>query len=299
MARTSEARTNGTRASDLAGEDVGNIISLEHVNVTIPDQPTAMIFYILGMGFTRDPYMNVGLENIWINLGEQQFHLPTRGPQVIPGHMGIVVPNLEALEGRLMSVRDRLADTKFSYSVEADHVAVTCPWGNQFRCFAPHPRFGDMLVGMPYVEFKVRPGTAAGIARFYKKVLLAPATVERDPQGPAARVSIGTHQAMIFRETDEPIPEYDGHHIAVYVANFSKPYQFMKSRDLITEEVMNHQFRLLHIVDPDSGERLHTLEHEVRNLHHAMYHRELVNRNPTQSLRGYAGGHAALSPTVS
>src|SRR5437763_3127261 len=122
MARTIEARTNGKRAADLGDEDVGNIISLEHVNVTIPDQPTAMIFYILGMGFTRDPYMNVGLNNMWINIGEQQMHLPTRDPQVIPGHIGIVVPNLEALEGRLMSVRDSLAGTKFSYSVEADHV---------------------------------------------------------------------------------------------------------------------------------------------------------------------------------
>src|SRR5919202_1748410 len=116
MARTSEARTNGMRASDLASEDVGNIISMEHVNVTIPDQPTAMVFYILGMGFTRDPYMNVGLDNMWINLGEQQFHLPTRDPQVIPGHIGIVVPDLAALEQRLMAVREPLADTKFAYS---------------------------------------------------------------------------------------------------------------------------------------------------------------------------------------
>ena len=296
MARTTEARTNGKRGNDLAGEDVGNIVSLEHVNVTIPDQPTAMVFYILGMGFTRDPYMNVGLDNMWINLGEQQFHLPTRGPQVIPGVIGIVVPNLEALEGRLMSVRERLAGTQFGYTIEADHVDVTCPWGNHLRCYAPHPRFGDMVVGMPYVEFKVRPGTAAGIARFYKKVMLAPASVEQGTDGTAVRVSIGTHQQLVFRETDEPIPAYDGHHIAVYVANFSKPYQYMRSRDQVTEDVMNHQFRLLNLIDPDNGEQVFTLEHEVRGLHHAMYHRDLVNRNSAQVQRSYVRGHDALIP---
>src|SRR5439155_16523533 len=161
-------------------------------------QATAMVFYIIGMGFTRDPYMNVGLENMWVNIGEQQFHLPTRGPQVIPGHIGIVVPSLDELEMRLRSVRDRLAGTKFGYAVEGDHLNVTCPWGNQLRCFTPDPRFGDMLVGVPYVEFDAPRGTAAGIARFYKKVLQAPARIEQDADGAAAHGGIGTHQELIF-----------------------------------------------------------------------------------------------------
>ena len=296
MARTSEARTNGSRANGLASEDVGNIISLEHVNVTIPDQPTGMIFYILGMGFTRDPYINVGLDNMWINIGEQQFHLPTRSPQVVPGHIGIVVPDLDDLERRLSSVRDRLAGTKFAFAVAGDHVDVTCPWGNLLRCYAPHPRFGDMIQGVPYVEFDAPRGSAAGIARFYKRVLLAPAGVEQDAEGAVARVGIGTHQSLVFRESDRPIPAYDGHHIAVYVANFSKPYQYMKSRDLIMEEIMNHQFRLTNMIDPDSGEHVFTLEHEVRNLHHGMFHRTLVNRNSAQGLRGYVRGHDGLIP---
>ena len=62
--------------SDYTEEDVGNIIALEHVNVQIPDQSMATAFYIVGMGFTRDPYLNVGLNNMWANVGEQQFHLP-------------------------------------------------------------------------------------------------------------------------------------------------------------------------------------------------------------------------------
>ncbi len=70
---------------DRGAEDVGNIIALEHVNVTVPDQRLATLFYVAGMGFTRDPYLNVRDQNMWVNLGCQQFHLPTRGPHVLRG----------------------------------------------------------------------------------------------------------------------------------------------------------------------------------------------------------------------
>jgi len=35
---------------------------------------------------------------------------------------------------------------------------------------------------------------------------------------------------------------------------------------------------------------LHTIEHEVRNMKHPLYLRPLVNRNPSQSIIGYAPG---------
>ena len=47
--------------------------------------------------FTRDPYIMVGVENMWINMGQTQFHLPTGEPNVMRGHVEIVVPDLEAL----------------------------------------------------------------------------------------------------------------------------------------------------------------------------------------------------------
>src|SRR5213079_142525 len=90
-----------TRNDAAFAEDVGNIVSLEHVNTQIPDQSLATLFYIVGLGFTRDPYMNVGLRNMWANVGEQQFHLPTRPPQAIQGHIGLVVPDLDELKERL------------------------------------------------------------------------------------------------------------------------------------------------------------------------------------------------------
>jgi hypothetical protein len=170
-----EEQMNDT-AYDRTTQDVGNILGIEHVNVTVPDQTLALAFYVSGLGLTRDPYMMVGPENMWINVGQQQFHLPTREPQVFTGHIGVVMPDLEALQLRLKRAQERLAGTAFSWSVENGHVAVTCPWGNHFRCYAPGPQFGEMTLGIPYVEILTKPGTAEGICQFYTKVMLAPAT---------------------------------------------------------------------------------------------------------------------------
>ncbi len=78
-----------------ATQDVGNVLCMEHVNVMVPNQQMATDFYIGGLGFTRDPYMMVDTDNMWANLGEQQFHLPSRGQQVLRGHVGLVIPDIE------------------------------------------------------------------------------------------------------------------------------------------------------------------------------------------------------------
>ena len=62
---------------DRSIENLGNIVGLEHVNVTVPDQITATLFYITGLGLTRDPYLVTGVVNMWVNAGRSQFHLPT------------------------------------------------------------------------------------------------------------------------------------------------------------------------------------------------------------------------------
>jgi hypothetical protein len=283
-------------ASNFTNEDVGNIVLLEHLNVQVADQPQAILFYIIGLGLTRDPYLTVGLENMWVNAGEQQFHLPTRAAQHFSGHIGLIVPELESLKQRLKSLEEQLSGTQFTWSREKDHVTVTCPWGNHFRCYAPAERFGDMALGIPYVEILVGPGVAGGIAGFYQEVMRAPTLVESEADLSIARVAIGRNQWLLFRETDQALLPYDGHHIAIYVANFSDPYNFLNGRALITEDVRNHQFRFKDIVDPESGEKLHKLEHEVRSLRHPLYRRPLVNRNPEQTQRNYRRGRDGLIP---
>jgi hypothetical protein len=284
------------RRQGPGGEDVGNVIEMEHVNLTVPDQGMATLFYISGLGGTRDPYLMVGTENMWVNIGEQQFHLPTRGAQVIHGHVGLVVSDLDALIQRLGDVRDGLAGTSFQWEAEDGQVKVTGPWGNHFRCYASGQGFSGMNVGISYVEFLVRPGTTDGIKEFYRRVLRAPASMIRGEKGTAVRVLVGRGQALIFRETVEALRPYDGHHIAVYVADFSGPYRALKRRGLITEEFANHQFRFHDIVNPKTGKKLFQLEHEVRSMRHPMYRRNLVNRDPAQSLGSYVRGRDAFAP---
>src|SRR4051812_180394 len=86
---------------DRAAEDIGNIVHLEHVNVTIPDQRLAMLFYVAGLGLTRDPYLMVSDTNMWVNVGRSQFHLPRGEPQVLRGTTGIVMEDRDALLARL------------------------------------------------------------------------------------------------------------------------------------------------------------------------------------------------------
>jgi hypothetical protein len=231
---------------------------------------------------------------MWINLGEQQFHLPKSraASQKLRGHIAVVIPDLEDLKKRLNFIAKPMADTEFGWEERDDHIALTCPWGNQIRAY-PAGAFPLMDLGMPYVELQVPPDTASGIARFYQQVLDCPV---REENG-LVTVKMGYNQELRFSESEEPIDDYDGHHIAIYVANFSAPHSYLAERKLITEESDQFQYRFQAIVDPDSGELLTEIEHEVRSLSHAMYHRHLVNRNPAVNFFTYRKGSEIFTPS--
>ncbi len=275
---------------DRAHESTGNIVLLEHLNVTQNDQRLASIFWLQGLGFTRDPYMHVTDVNMWINIGRQQVHSPTRPPQVLRGVAGLVMPDLEIARTGLASIGKKLEGTRFAWADHGDTIEATCPWGNQVRVHAPQTRFGLMRLGMPYVELQVPRGAAAGIARFYQQIIQAPARLQSTDGNSAAHISAGAAQEIIYRETDAAIAPYDGHHIALYVADFARPHAELKKRGLISEESDQWQYRFEKIIDPDTGAHLFTLEHEVRSLTHPMFGRPLVNRNPLQGQRSYVPG---------
>ena len=285
-----------TKTFDRTTQDVGNIVALEHVNVKIPDQQLATLFYVVGLGLTRDPYLMPHLDNMWINVGQQQFHMPTGKPEVLRGHVGLVIQDFDALPARLAEVKPRLTGTKFDYAEEDKHIRAVSPWGNVIRCYPPGPAFGDMTLGMPYVEFTVEPGAADGIARFYRTALGAVATVIRNGGGTAARVTVGPRQELIFRETTEPIPPYDGHHVQIYIASFSGPHRWLEEHGLVSEESNWYQYRFKDIVDLDTGRVLFTIEHEVRSLLSPLYMRPLVNRNPAQRQPTYQRGRDPFIP---
>ena len=280
---------------DRSAEDLGNSIHLEHVNVTIPDQRLATLFYITGLGLTRDPYLMVSDSNMWVNVGRSQFHLPAGKAQVLRGHTALVIPGRKALLDRLAAVAPKLADTAFSFREHNDYVEATCPWGNRMRCYEPDAeRFGRIALGIPYVEFDVPVGTAKAIAAFYPEVMDIPASFGNG-DGNVARVKVGKDQYLQFRETDTPQPDFDGHHIQIYITNFSGPYQRLLKRGLVSQEDNQYQYRFKDIVDPADGRHLFTVEHEVRSATHPMYLRALVNRDPTQTNRNYAHGHDQLA----
>jgi hypothetical protein len=258
---------------DRAAEDLGNIVALEHVNVTVPDQQVATLFYVAGLGLTRDPYLMTSISNMWVNVGRSQFHLPTNKPQVVRGHVGIVVPDREALVNRLTRLHKRLKDTCFDFTEHDLYVEARCPWGNRIRCYEPNPYLGPMTLGIAYVEFDVPAGTADGIVRFYRRIMGTPAAIAKDNAGPFANVPVGMAQNFRFRETDRPIPDYDGHHVQVYVADFSGPHRKLQEKGLVFEESDQHQYRFRNIVDPETGAPLFTIEHEVRSMKHPLYMR--------------------------
>jgi hypothetical protein len=279
---------------DRASEDVGNIVALEHVNLLVPDQLVATSFYVSALGLTRDPYMMTGTDVMWINVGRNQFHLPTRGTQVLRGHIAIVVRHFDRLADRLKAARPLLQGTRFAWRRRDDRIDATCPWGNRYRCYPPGGRFADMELGIPYVCFDVPRGTADGIVRFYDRILGAPSRLERFENAPAAIVSAGPGQELIFRETRDARADYDGHHIQIYVADFAGPHAQLLERGLVTEESDAHQYRFEAIVDPDDGTPLFEVEHEVRSLRHPLYDRPLVNRNPDQMVMSYTRGDDAI-----
>ncbi len=280
---------------DRVAEDLGNFVGLEHLNVRVPDQRLATLFYVTALGLTRDPYLVTGVLNMWINVGRSQFHLPLGEAQKMRGRIGLVVPDLAALERRLEKLRDAFAGTAFDFAMRGrggrKFLDIVCPWGNRLRCHGPDRRFGRVILGMPYLAFDVPKGTAKGIARFYRETMMAPVSLETIDRRPAARVTAGHHQELVFREAAAPVADYDGHHIQVYVANFSAPHAHLRKLGLITEESNQHQYRFRDIVDPKNGKALFKLEHEVRSMTHPLYARPLVNRNPEQSNNSFAPGH--------
>ena len=281
---------------DRAAQDLGNIVNIGHVNVCITDQHLATHYYVTGLGLTRDPFINTGCHNMWINVGMAQFHLPMGDPDVLRGVTGLVVPDRAALLDRLIQVRKPLEGTKFEFRESNDCIETVCPWGNRINVHAPdEARFGRIVLGMPYIEFDVRPGTADGIARFYREIVGARSEVVGNGDGRKVRVQAGEKQYLYFRETDDPEKLYDKHHVQIFITNFSGPYQRLRQLGLISMEANEHEYRFKDIVDLDTREVLFTVEHEVRSQTHPMFGRPLLNRNPAITNRGYKPGHDSIS----
>jgi hypothetical protein len=153
--------------------------------------------------------------------------------------------------------------------------------------------------GIDFVEFACPKGTAEKIALFYDACLDATVSVVSQDDGGGgggkiAIVAVGgsddtrhtADQSLIFRETDpEMLPDYDGHHIAMYigetVADFEQAYRncelagivwvnprFRDRADTIAGAREWKQFRFKNIIDMETGATIMELEHEMRSVAH-------------------------------
>ena len=286
---------------DRAAEDLGNSIHLEHVNVQVPDQRLAQLFYAVGLGLTRDPYLMVSDTNMWINVGRSQFHLPSGKAQVLRGHTGTGDPGRDALLARLAArrqetrrheirrsastmttwrrpVRGAIACAATSRTPRASGASrsASLTWNSTCRSAArkrSRPSIRDH--GGPRAGAERRRHGRAGA----------------DRQGPVPAVPRDRRTAAGVRRPSRA----DVHR------GFLRALSAAEERNLISLEDNQYQYRFQDIVDLDKRhEQLFTVEHEVRSFTHPMCLRPLVNRNPAVSNRNYANGYDsslwAMSP---
>jgi hypothetical protein len=267
--------------------EVGTIVHFEHVNFRVDDHRPAALYFLAGLGFTREPYRMVGVRNMWVNLGTQQFHLPIGQPTPFPGEVHVAVPDLAHTRQTLAEVAPQLKDTAFACTQENGTLATTTPWGHAVRVHDSRKLPGYLPQSMPWVTFHVAPGTAEGIARFYREALRCPAEVAGRKGAREATVAVGPHQAFRFAERKgaETAPKHNNH-VAVYISRYWETYDWLAERKLVMEPVgvAREQFRFSDIVELDSGELLFRFEHEMRSLYHPDFRKPLVNRIPVPYL---------------
>ena len=78
-------------------------------------------------------------QTLWANAGCHQFHLPAGkpAPQVFDGVITLAFQSLAPVLARIETRDQVLDETCFSYAVDSSgNIAVTDPWGTQFRLVA-------------------------------------------------------------------------------------------------------------------------------------------------------------------
>jgi len=305
----------GALGPKMAAASKQNLLLLEHLNLNIASPTEAKAFYVDVLGCTMNPKVNE-LRQHHYNCGLSQFHCawkeldgaPTK-VQVLTGEVEIItVSPLQPLFERLRDSQPQaLKGTSFSIT-RGDNggVNLTCMNGSRFllqpapagfaaaaRAAGGHPGGMDTCVGMRVVRLKVRPGTAAGLARFYESALQA--NIERPTQDVCVVVfgEGALEQRLEFVEdADAPPPnDYElsdarGYHLCMYVASFESSFNkcnslgavwvnprykgapLFDSATTLKRALQLNQFRIRDLRDPNSGELLLMLEHEVRSVQH-------------------------------
>ena len=264
--------------------EVGGILHFEHINFEVLEHDSATVFFMNGLGLTRDPFRRADETNMGVNIGMQQFHLPRRGNVTPPfdGEVGLVIPDRAKTRFRLerLAERGKFDGTPFRIKAGKHSDVVVSPYGFRLRLHQagtiPFPK----PLGLAYMDFMVAPGKANGIAQFYRELFKAPVEVTKMGQDKTAIVTVGPHQTLRFRERKNANHNLYSHHIAVYVSNYNEIRDRVVAQGSLDGEGRGQVFFFGEIFNPRTGKKIIDFNHEVRSVYHPEFMRPLVNRWP-------------------
>mmetsp|Transcript_18503 Transcript_18503/g.60239 ORF Transcript_18503/g.60239 Transcript_18503/m.60239 type:complete len:328 (+) Transcript_18503:654-1637(+) len=239
----------------------------------------------------KDSVREVTLSDGDAYLGVGQTHLGTLSLWAAPDALEEVQERLRAIGAPV------LGSSAEELGAEASVVRTRCPHGNSIELW-PAPAEvaadvaragahtgggGSVVVGLRELRLRVGVGNAHKIANFYRKVLGAQVRVT-EGEMVRAEVVTGPHQQLVFEEaTNAPPPHLytqdprtHGWHIALYVRDWAGSRDRCEALGLLARSPTRFaaldsplervQYRIIDVVDPDTGERLLELEHELRSL---------------------------------
>ena len=268
----------------VTSPEIGRMLHMDHVNFETPDHEMATIFYMNGLGFTRDPYRRADEQNLGVNVGRQQFHLPKRGEYTPPfyGIVGLVVPDIGGIKQRLEVLNDlgKFEGTPYGWLEEGKAVLMTSPFGYRLRLHSYGTLEFTKPLGIAYVEVPAPLGKAARIGKFYEKIVGAPVQISAVGGTEAAIISAGPHQEIKFIERE--LDDYDTYtmHISYHVTHYNQLRQTLKEHGSLMGLGEGEAIFFNKIFDPDTGENLMTFQNEVRSVYHPDFMRPLINRWP-------------------
>ena len=134
-----------------------------------------------------------------------------------------------------------------------DRLDGTCPWGNRFRVHERELAFGVRQIGMPYVELDAPTGSAEKIARCYSEIMGASVSLGERHGKRCASVTTGKAQYLHFIETRAKQPDYDGHHIEIYIVTSPGPADTLMELGLNTMVSSSHAWRSLPTAELETG----------------------------------------------
>ena len=276
--------TEKTSNFGAVSPEIGRMLHMDHVNFETPDHEMATIFYMNGLGFTRDPYRRADEQNLGVNVGRQQFHLPKRAERTPPffGTVGLVVPDIDGIKRRFALLDDlgKFEGTPYDWVEEGDTVLITSPFGYRLRLH-PHGtiQFSKPL-GITYVEVPTPLGKAEGVGRFYQNIVGALVQFSKEGGTDAAIITAGPHQEIKFIERE--LENYDTYsmHISYHVTHYNELRQKLNEQGSLMGLGEGEAFFFNKIFDPDTGEILMTVQNEVRSVYHPDFMRPLINRWP-------------------